>query len=151
MNREICEKIVEPLLVATIRYTGRYDECGKYFSKIYKEAKFKAKGTPFLLCYDNEYKKDGADIEVCIPISTSFKSKESTIRELPRIKGLSAIHAGGYDTIHATYDFLCQYVEENPIETYKPSREIYLKGPGMFFKGDQKNYRTEIIIPIKES
>jgi effector-binding domain-containing protein len=27
-----------------------------------------------------------------------------------------------------------------------PSREIYLKGPGMIFKGNPKNYLTEIQI-----
>ena len=29
-----------------------------------------------------------------------------------------------------------------------PSREIYLKGPGMFFKGNPHKYVTEIQLPI---
>jgi effector-binding domain-containing protein len=29
-----------------------------------------------------------------------------------------------------------------------PSREVYLKGPGMIFKGNPKNYLTEIQLPI---
>jgi effector-binding domain-containing protein len=29
-----------------------------------------------------------------------------------------------------------------------PTREIYVKGPGMIFKGHPKNYLTEIQLPI---
>jgi effector-binding domain-containing protein len=29
-----------------------------------------------------------------------------------------------------------------------PTREMYLKGPGMIFKGNPKNYLTEIQLPI---
>jgi hypothetical protein len=30
-----------------------------------------------------------------------------------------------------------------------PTREVYLKGPGMIFKGNPKNYLTEIQIQVK--
>jgi len=30
-----------------------------------------------------------------------------------------------------------------------PTREVYLKGPGMIFKGNPRNYLTEIQIPFE--
>jgi effector-binding domain-containing protein len=30
-----------------------------------------------------------------------------------------------------------------------PTREIYVKGPGMIFKGNPKNYLTEIQLPLR--
>jgi effector-binding domain-containing protein len=30
-----------------------------------------------------------------------------------------------------------------------PTREIYVKGPGMIFKGNPNNYLTEIQIPVQ--
>ena len=35
------------------------------------------------------------------------------------------------------------------METQLPSREVYLKGPGMILRGNPKNYLTEIQIPVK--
>jgi hypothetical protein len=32
-----------------------------------------------------------------------------------------------------------------------PTREVYLKGPGMIFKGNPKRYLTEIQVPIRET
>lgn len=31
-----------------------------------------------------------------------------------------------------------------------PTREVYVKGPGLIFKGNPKNYLTEIQLPFKE-
>ena len=38
--------------------------------------------------------------------------------------------------------------QKNNYPTLLPSREIYLKGPGMIFRGNPKNYLTEIQIMI---
>ena len=39
-------------------------------------------------------------------------------------------------------------VERRRLKTSLPTREVYLKGPGMIFKGNPKNYLTEIQLPI---
>jgi hypothetical protein len=31
-----------------------------------------------------------------------------------------------------------------------PTREVYVKGPGLIFKGNPKNYLTEIQLPFKD-
>ena len=37
---------------------------------------------------------------------------------------------------------------ERKLEIVLPTREVYVKGPGMIFKGNPKNYLTEIQLPI---
>jgi hypothetical protein len=39
---------------------------------------------------------------------------------------------------------ILQYVSENKYQVSLPTREVYLKGPGMIFRGNPKNYLTEI-------
>lgn len=38
----------------------------------------------------------------------------------------------------------------NELNLTLPTREVYVKGPGMIFKGNPKNYLTEIQLPFKE-
>jgi effector-binding domain-containing protein len=40
-------------------------------------------------------------------------------------------------------------VKERGYEVTLPTREVYLKGPGMIFRGNPKKYLTEIQLPIK--
>jgi effector-binding domain-containing protein len=42
-----------------------------------------------------------------------------------------------------------QQANERKLNLALPTREIYLKGPGMIFKGNPKNYLTEIQLPFK--
>lgn len=148
MEQEITIKEIESILVASIKYTGRYEDMGKYIGQIYGEIKNKANGTPFNLYYDGDYKEE-AEIEVCVPISEKIVSKNVNVRELPKIKAVSIIHYGSYDTLNSSYKLLVDYIEKNNLESYTPSREIYYKGPGMIFKGNPEKYKTELIIPIK--
>lgn len=148
MDQEVKVKEIDSVLVASIKYTGKYEEMGEYIGKIYSEIKNKANGTPFNLYYDGEYKEE-ADIEVCVPISEKIITSNLEIKELPKIKAVSIIHNGGYDTLHLSYKLLVDYIESNKLESYTPSREIYHKGPGMMFKGNPEKYETELIIPIK--
>ena len=42
------------------------------------------------------------------------------------------------------------HVAEKGYAATLPYREIYLKGPGMLFRGNPKNYLTEIQILVEE-
>jgi effector-binding domain-containing protein len=44
-----------------------------------------------------------------------------------------------------------EYIQNKKYETVLPVRELYLKGPGMIFRGNPKNYLTEIQIFISSS
>jgi DNA-binding transcriptional MerR regulator len=147
MNYKVTVKHIESVKVATIRYKGKYSDMGKYVGKIYRALKGNAKDEPFNLYYDDEYKEE-ADIEVCVPTSKTIEHAEITVKELPKIKAICTTHIGSYDKINEAYKALMDYAEENNLQMGIPSREIYKKGPGMIFKGNPKNYVTEIVIPI---
>lgn len=148
MNYKFEVKNIEPTMVATIRYKGKYSDVGKYIGKIYKAVKGNAKGAPLNCFYDSEYREE-ADIELCVPTSKSVNNSEVTSKELPRIKAICTTHNGTYESLNKAYKAILDYAKENNLKCLIPSREVYIKGPGMIFKGNPNNYITEIIIPIE--
>ena len=148
MNYEFEIKEIAPVKVAYIRYKCAYNGVGKYIGEIYKEVKDKANGCPFNCYFDGEF-KDIADIETCVPIKKDFPCKTVKIKDLPQIKALCTTHIGRYENINLAYKAIADYATEHNIELDLPSREYYVKGPGMIFKGNPEKYITEIAIPIK--
>lgn len=146
MNYVIDVKTVPEVTVATIRYRGKYNECGAYAGKIYKAIGGKAAGNFFNLYHQEEF-DDNADIEVCVPIKGPVKGVES--RKIPAIKALSTQHIGSYDNLGNAYKALFDFATEKGYETTLPTREVYIKGPGMLFKGNPNKYVTEVMLPIK--
>ena len=148
MNYKIEVKDIKSVTVASMRYKGKYSDVGKYIGKIYKGIKGKANGAPFNCYYDGEYREE-ADIEVCVPISKAIEHSEITVKQLPGIKALCTTHIGPYENLNLAYKALFDYAEEHNIKCTIPAREMYLKGPGMIFKGNPNKYETEIIIPLE--
>lgn len=150
MNYQIEEKEIAPVTVASIRYKGKYDEVGKYIGKLYKAVGGNAAGAPIQCYHDIEFMEEGADLELCIPTKKVFTHPEVTVKKLPAVKAICTTHIGGYDKLNLAYKALTDYANEHKIQCITPSREIYVKGPGMLFKGNEDHYVTEIIIPYAE-
>lgn len=150
MNYEIQVRSFDPIKVAAIRYKGKYSDVGKYIGKIYGAVKGKAAGAPFNLYYDSEYKEEDADIEICVPITGDISSNAVNIKVLPKIKAICTTHVGSYEKFSSAYKAVIDYAESHNLKCSVPSREVYLKGPGMIFKGNPDKYITEIIVPIEE-
>ncbi|WP_234121534.1 MerR family transcriptional regulator [Clostridium hydrogenum] len=148
MNYKVEIKSIEAVLVASIRFKGKYSDVGNYIGKIYKAVKGNASGSPLNCYYDDEFKEE-ADIELCVPISKMIKSDAVTVRELPKINAICVTHKGSYENLNKAYKAIFDYAKENGLECGLPSREIYEKGPGMIFKGNPNNYITHVIVPIK--
>lgn len=148
MNYEIQIKEIDEVKVAAIRYQGQYDECGEYMGKIFKAARGNAIGKAFNLYYDEGF-REVADIEVCVPVKHNVDGDSITCKTLSRIKAITTIHKGSYDSLGNAYKALFDYATENKIKVVASSREIYLKGPGMIFAGNPDKYETEIILPIE--
>ena len=72
-----------------------------------------------------------------------------SVRELPGGKCVTLLHKGPYDQMGRSYEKAFRYVKEKGYRVVTPTREVYLKGPGMIFRGNPKNYLTEIQIPIE--
>ena len=136
--------------VASMRYKGKYADCGKYFSQLMKAAsKQKTKSPPMLLCHDAEYKQDDADIEVCVPVKDNVSGDGITTKDLPAIKAIACFYTGNYAEISQVYVKLADYAKKNSMEFTPPSREIYVRGPGAIFKGNPDTYVTEVVMQVK--
>lgn len=150
MNYQIEKKEIAPVTVASIRYKGKYSDVGKYIGTLYKAVKGDAAGAPIQLYHDEEYMEDGADLELCIPTKKMISHPEVAGKKLPAVRAICTTHVGGYNKLHLAYKALVDYANEHKLNCLTPSREIYVKGPGMIFKGNEDSYVTEIIIPYEE-
>lgn len=146
---DVREKVLEPLLVAGVRMKGRYSDCGTAFSRIGKALGRYICGKPLLLHYDTEYKEDEADFEACFPVRRAKAVDGVSVRELPAGRCVTLLHKGPYEQLGHSYAKVLKYVKENGFDVITPTREVYLKGPGMIFKGNPRNYLTEIQIPVQ--
>ncbi len=147
-NFDVQEKQVEPQLVAGYRMRGRYSDCGQGFGKIGRAFGRHINGKALMLIYDEEYKEDDADFEPCMPVRKGESQGDINVRELPGCACVTLLHKGPYDTISRSYSKVMQYIKDRGYEIQSPCREVYLKGPGMIFKGNPKKYLTEIQIPV---
>jgi DNA-binding transcriptional MerR regulator len=150
MDYQIEVKVFDPVTVASIRFKGKYRDVGKYIGTIYKVVKNNAAGAPFNLYYDAEYKEE-ADIEICVPTKKIIQDTRITAKRLDAIKAISTTHKGSYDSLNLAYKALLDYANKNNLTCKTPSREVYIKGPGMIFRGNENSYITEIIIPFEEA
>lgn len=147
-NFEIEEKNVDTVLIAGFRMRGKYSDCGQGFGKIGKAFGRHICGKPMLLIYDAEYKEDDADFEPCMPIRKGSEKSDISVRELAGCRCVTLLHKGPYDELHRSYERLIKHVKDQGYATKAPCREVYVKGPGMIFKGNPRNYLTEIQMPL---
>ena len=147
---EVEEKSVDSMLVAGMRMKGKYSDCGRGFAQIGRQFGRHICGKAFLLHYDTEYKEEDADFEACMPVRKSTADGGISVRELPGGRCVALLHRGPYDELGQSYAKILAYAKDRGYEIETPTREVYIKGPGMIFKGNPKNYLTEIQLLIKE-
>jgi DNA-binding transcriptional MerR regulator len=148
-NYQVEEKLVGAMLIAGLRMRGKYSECGKAFSQIGKQFGRYIRGKALLLHYDTEYKEEDADFEACFPIKQGAARNGVSVRELPGGKCVTLIHKGPYDELGRSYAKVIGFAKDRGYKIATPTREVYLKGPGMIFRGNPKKYLTEIQLFIE--
>ena len=146
---EVQEKVLPAVLVGGIRMKGRYCESGKAFSTMGRRLGPYICGQPFLLHYDTEYKEDDADFEACFPIRRAKAVDGVSVRELAGGRCVSLVHKGPYEQLGQSYARIIEHAQAKGYVPVAPAREVYLKGPGMIFRGNPRNYLTEIQIPVE--
>jgi DNA-binding transcriptional MerR regulator len=142
-------KVLPPMKIAALRMHAPFRECGKGFSQLGRAFWSKMNGTPMMLCYDCEY-QEIANYEVCFPVKGGQSSGPIEVRDLPGGRCVSLLHKGPYEQIGRSYAKATAYAKEKGYKLVLPCREVYLKGPGMIFRGNPKNYLTEIQLMIEE-
>lgn len=143
------EKTILDTLVASIRYKGRYDEMGHYIAELFKVVKGSANGPITALYYDSCFQADGADIEVCVAVKKPVTGKDVAALNLEGGRYICTVHVGPYETLSQAYEAMQKHIETNGLTVETPSREVYLKGPGMLLKGNPQKYMTEIQFKLK--
>jgi DNA-binding transcriptional MerR regulator len=148
---DVEEKRVEPVVVAAFRMKGRYEECGRGFSTVARVMGRHLTGRPLCLHYDGEYREDDANFEACIPLRREVASRdEVNVRVLEARHCLTLVHQGPYPQLGRAYRKLLTEAKRRGFSLELPTREVYLKGPGMIFKGNPQRYLTEIQLPIDD-
>lgn len=143
------EKVLEPLLLAGIRMTCPYHEIGTGFSKLSRSLGRFIAGKPMCLYYNDEYRESDADLEPCMPVRSLVDRDGISVRELPGGRCVSLIHKGPWAEAGRSYERILKYINDHDYATTLPTREVYLKGPGMIFRGNPAKYLTEIQILIE--
>jgi effector-binding domain-containing protein len=72
------------------------------------------------------------------------------LHRLPGGRCAYLVHKGPYEQLGRSYAKIMEYVQKRNYETLSPVREVYIKGPGMIFRGNPKKYLTEIQIMISQ-
>src|SRR5262245_35411117 len=94
--------------------------------------------------------KEIADYEACMPIKSGQPRDGIDVRDLPAGRCVSLLHQGPYEQLGRSYEKALAYAKAKGYCLVAPCREVYLKGPGMIFKGNPKNYLTEIQLMVDE-
>lgn len=149
-NFKVVEKTIEPLLVAGVRMEGRYSDCGAGFARLGKAVGRYIAGKPLCLYYDGEYREEDANFEPCFPVRKEVAVAGVEFHRLPGGNFLSVMHRGPYDQLGRSYARILSEAKRHTTTVLLPTREIYLKGPGIIFKGNPGNYLTEILLPIEK-
>lgn len=145
------EKTLPEMLVAGIRGKGVYSDSGERFAKLGRAVGRHMAGKALGLYYDTEYKESDADFESCFPIRKAIAKDGVDVHTLPGGRCVALVHRGPYAELGRSYQRLFEYVRDKKLTPKTPSREVYIKGPGMIFKGNPKNYLTEIQVLVEES
>ena len=146
---EVEEKTLEPMLLAGVRMKGKYSDSGKGFGQLGRAVCRYICGKPLCLYYDGEYRDEDADFEPCFPISKRVEAEGISLHSLPAGRCLSVLHKGPYSQLGRSYEKILRITRDRAANILLPTREVFLKCTGMIFKGNPKNYLTEIQLPIE--
>ncbi|MFV0424254.1 MAG: MerR family transcriptional regulator [Bacilli bacterium] len=121
---------------------------GKYAEENKIEVTNDVESTGITIYYDDEWKQDDCDVEVCMKVKVLGKSTGDIVfKEIEAIEKVACINVeGNYDKLSEGYATLGQWIEENDYTICGNCRQINIKHPSNERNPDK--YLTEIQIPI---
>ena len=145
----ISDAELPPVFVAALRFRGKYGDVGGAFARLGRAARSAINGPALALFYDDEFMDEGADIECCMPVSREIRAPDIACRELPGGPALTVTHHGPYETIGRSYARAFSEVNRRHGSVVLPTREVYVKGPGLILKGHPASYITDLQFMIQ--
>lgn len=136
--------------LAIIKVEGFYDQIGEGFKVLYSKLGRYIKGAPYALFNDMEYKDEGADFCAGVELKKDMKIQGIKNLEFKDVKAVKTVYKGPYGGQGTAYLKLFDYCRKHNLKTEPPIIEQYIKGPGLIFKGNPRNYITECILIINE-
>jgi len=140
----VVTKEIPDVLVAGRRMKGQHSDMDKGFQKLGRSVGRYLDGKPLALFYNPWYRESEADFEPCFPVKKKVSADGIACRTIKGGSAVTLIHRGSYEAITNSYAIVVEYCKIHKLKTSLPTREVYLKGPGRFFKGNPKKYITEI-------
>ena len=150
---EVVLKKVEPQHVASLRAViPAYDQVGPLWGELYAVLgglRIIPAGPPLAIYYDNEYKEQDVDTEICQPVAAPFAGQgRVTSRELPGVEQMACVvHPGEFASIGQAYGAIMAWVEANGYRIIGPNREVYLHHTQ---RGDHASNVTEVQLVVEK-
>jgi effector-binding domain-containing protein len=143
---DVVVRQMEPSLVASVRCwiaaqnEGEADNIEAIFEELEQHAsRFKARASlpPAIIYHDSEYRANGQDLEIVVPLTNMIPEKEGMrVYTLPGWETVAClIHSGGYERLSQTFGTLLQWIESNNYVIAGPMREVFLR-----FGANQEDY-----------
>jgi DNA-binding transcriptional MerR regulator/effector-binding domain-containing protein len=141
---------------------GPYKAIGEGFTYLYKTVGRFAKGKPYAFYSELEYQEEEARFKAVFelrksPESAGTKNQSEKkqingveINSFPKTRAVKLVHNGPYGTQGLSYSRLFSYCREKEYKIKPPIIEHYVRGPGMIFQGNPRQYQTECILLIKD-
>jgi DNA-binding transcriptional MerR regulator len=152
---DVVIKKVEPLKVAALRdIVPTPPDQGRLWQELegYLAAQHVHPVGPCLtLYYDEEYKEQDWDIEVCEPIEGGLPETERVkVRQLLGAEAAACVvHHGPFVTIGEAYDALMKWISASGYHIVGPGREVYLREAIQANQNDPDTI-TEIQFPVEK-
>lgn len=151
MKYNIEVRDIEPMRVVYMKYKGVASKANNVFPDVFKSVKGKTNGASFFNYWSLDPETKIGDMELCVPTEEIPRGNGIEVKQMPRTKVVCATHVGPYETLSQAYEAINTYAIQHKVTLTLPFREVYMKGPGMLWKGNPKHYITEIQFPIEEN
>ncbi|HOT04569.1 MAG TPA: MerR family transcriptional regulator [Methanolinea sp.] len=151
-------KEIPAMKVISGRRTGTYEEvCGGVSSELMaiifspenQKNGVAITGPCLSICYDHEYRKTDADIEMAIPIQgmVAVSDPRFAVRTLPAVRVISVVYRGPYEHegLSVAFEKAFGYAAGQGLEPTGPDRQVYLNNPD---ETPADELLTEVQIPV---
>lgn len=158
---------IAPQIMATIRETVPI--LGGNATRLFEEVETyvgrytaRESSPPLMIYHDPDYRDEGMDIEVAVPINGAVPSNERVIvREIEgQAEMACVIHTGGYDTINHALNALLTWIALHHYHIIGATREVYLRFgsnnegyaiPEAYRAEDAGEFVTELQVPVSQN